>query len=103
MKTCKKATLATTKRWQERKTPSELAEILCVGSPGGHMWPKVISLSLLVWLLRIGLLNTLLFAVPVTIHSIILWALLSVLKNELHHCEAQLKNKLSFGIFNGLI
>ena len=37
-------------------TPSESDEIRCVGSPGGHMCPKGISPSLLVWLSRNGLL-----------------------------------------------
>ena len=36
-------------------TPSELDEIWCVGSPGGHMYPKGISPQLLIWLPRNGL------------------------------------------------
>ena len=59
-------------------TTSELDEIWCVGSPGGHMYPKGISPKLLVWLLRNGLLNILLFVIfslPVTIQSIITWGI----------------------------
>ena len=55
-------------------TPSELNEILYVGSLGGHMYPKGILLKLLVWLPRNALLNILLFChlfVPITIQSII--------------------------------
>ena len=55
-------------------TPSELNEILYVGSLGGHMYPKGILLKLLVWLPRNALLNILLFcylSVPITIQSII--------------------------------
>ena len=58
-------------------TPSELDEIWCVGSPGGHMYPKRISSKLLIWLPKNGLLNILLFvifALPVIIQSIITWA-----------------------------
>ena len=72
-------------------TPSELDEIWCVGSPGGHMCPKGISPPLLVWFPRNGSLNILLFcyfSVPVTIQSIITWAIFIVLKNKLHHFEA---------------
>ena len=56
-------------------TPSEFDKNWCVGSPGGHMYPKGISHKLLVWLPRNGLLNILLFvifAVPVIIQSIII-------------------------------
>ncbi len=42
-------------------TPSELDEIWCMGSPGGHMCLKGISPSLLVWLPRNGPINILLF------------------------------------------
>ena len=73
-------------------TPSELDEIWCVGSPGGHMCPKGISPPLLVWFPRNESLNILLFcyfSVPVTIQSIITWAIFIVLKNKLHHFEAQ--------------
>ena len=50
-----------------------------MGSPGGHMRPKGISSQLFVWLPQNGLLNTLLlFAVPVTIQSIITWAIFIV-------------------------
>ena len=66
-------------------TPSELDEIRCVGSPGGHVCPKGISLPLLVWLPQNGSI----FAVSVTIQSIISWAIFIVLKNELHHFKAQ--------------
>ena len=55
-------------------TPSELNEIWYVGSLGGHMYPKVILLKLIVWLPRNALLNILLFcylSVPITIQSII--------------------------------
>ena len=55
-------------------TPSELGEIWCKGSLGGHMFPKGISAPLLVWLPRNDLSNNLLFcffAIPVTIQSII--------------------------------
>ena len=54
--------------------PSELDKIWCVGNPGGHMYPKEILLKLLVWLLRNGLLNILLFIIfslRVIIQSII--------------------------------
>ena len=44
-------------------TPSELDEIWCVGSSGGHMYPKGISPKLLIWLPRNGLLNILLFVI----------------------------------------
>ena len=73
-------------------TPSELDEIWCVSSPGGHMCPKGISPQLLVWLLRNGLFNILLyviFSLPFTIQSIITWAFFIVLKNGLHHFKAQ--------------
>ena len=72
--------------------PSELDEIRCVGSPGGHMCPKGISSPLIVWLPQNGLLNILLFcyfAALVTIQSIITWAIFIILKNELHHFEAE--------------
>ena len=51
-------------------TPSELDVIWRVSSPGGHMYPKGISLKLLVWLPGNGQINTLLFvifALPVII------------------------------------
>ena len=73
-------------------TPSELDEIWCVGSPGGHMCPKVISPHCLYGFPKNGLLNILLFvilAIPVTIQSVITWAFFIVLKNELHHFKAQ--------------
>ena len=60
-----------------RMIPSELDEIWCVGSPGGHMYPKGIFPKLFIWLPRNGLLNILLFlifAIPMTIQSIITWA-----------------------------
>ena len=41
--------------------PSELEEIWCVSSPGGHMCPTGISPPLLVWLLRNGSFNVVLF------------------------------------------
>ena len=67
-------------------TPSELDEIQCVSSPGDHMCPKGISPPSLVWLLRNGLLNFLLFvifSVPFIIQSIITLAFFVVLKNQL--------------------
>ena len=73
-------------------TPSELDEIWCVGSPGGHMYPKGISPKLLIWLPRKRLLNILLFvifALPVIIQSIITWAFFILLKNRFHHFKAQ--------------
>ena len=73
-------------------TFSELNKIWCVGSLGGHMYSKEISPPLVVWLPRNTLLNILLFvvfAVPVTIQSIITWAFYIVLKNCLHHYKAQ--------------
>ena len=73
-------------------TPSELDEIWCVGSPGGHMYPKGISPKLLIWLPRNGLLNILLFvifALLVIIQSIITWAFFILLKNGFHHFKAQ--------------
>ena len=73
-------------------TPSELDEIWCVGSPGGHMYPKGISPKLLIWLLRNGLLNILLFvifALPMIIQSIITWTFFILLKNRFHHFKAQ--------------
>ena len=85
------------------RTPSELDEIWCVDSPGGHMCPKGISPPLLAWLPRNGSLNILLFsifAIAANIQNVITWALFILLKNKLHHFKAQ-KNKLSFGIFNG--
>ena len=75
-----------------RMTPSELDEIWCVGSPGGHMYPKGISPQLLIWLPRNGLLNILLFvifALPVIIQIIITWAFCILLKNGFHHFKAQ--------------
>ena len=51
-------------------TPSELDEIWCVGSLGGHMYPKGISPKLFIWLPRNGLLNILLFLV-FALHGII--------------------------------
>ena len=57
-------------------TPSELDEIWCVGSPGGHMYPKGISPKLLMWLPRNGLLKILLFfvfALHAIIQCIITW------------------------------
>ena len=57
--------------------PSELNEIWYVGSPGGHVCPNGMLPLLIVWLPRNGLLNILhfvIFAVPVTIQSIITWA-----------------------------
>ena len=60
------------------------------------MYSKGISPPLLVWLPRNALLNILLFvvfAVPVTIQSIITWTFYIVLKNGLHHLNAQ---KISF-------
>ena len=65
-------------------TPSELDEIWCVGSPGGHMYAKGFSPKLLIWLPRNGLLNILLFvifALPVIIQSIITWAFFILLRN----------------------
>ena len=50
--------------------PSEWDEIWYVGSPADHMCPSGISLPLIVWLPRYGLLNILhfvIFAVPLTI------------------------------------
>jgi len=73
-------------------TPSELEEIWCVDSPGGHMCPKGISPPLLAWLPRNGSLNILLFsifAVAATIQNVITWAFFIVLKNKLHHFKAQ--------------
>ena len=55
-------------------TPLEVYEIWYVGSPGGHIFPKGITPLLIVWLPRYGLLNNLhfiIFAVPLTIQSII--------------------------------
>ena len=73
-------------------TPSELDEIWCVGSPGGHMYPKGISPKLLIWLPINGLLKFLLFVV-VTLHvfiqCIITWAFFIVLKNRFGHLKAQ--------------
>ena len=77
-------------------TPSELDEIWCVGSPGGHMYPKGILPKLLVWLLRNGLLNILLFVIfslRVIIQSIITWAFFNVLRNGFHHFTA---HRISF-------
>ena len=73
-------------------TPSELDEIWYVSSPDGHMCPKGISLQLLVWLLRNGLFNILLyviFSLPFTIQGIITWTFFIILKNGLHHFKAQ--------------
>ena len=73
-------------------TLSELDEIRCVGSPGGHMCPKGISSLLLVWLppkWRIKYSTFCYFAVPVTIQSIITWAIFIILKNDLRHFEAK--------------
>ena len=73
-------------------TPSEFDEIRCVGSPGGHMCPKRISRPLLVWLPQNGLIKYSIFcyfAAPVTIQSIITWAIFIILKNQLHHFEAE--------------
>ena len=73
-------------------TPSELDEIWCVGSPGGHMYPKGISPKLLIWLPRNGPLNILLFvvfALHAIIQCIITWAFFIVLKNQFHHFKAQ--------------
>ena len=68
--------------------PSELDEIWCVDSPGNQMYPKEISSKLLVWILRNGLLNILLFVIfslRVIIQSIITWAFFNVLRNGFHH------------------
>ena len=73
-------------------TLSELDEIRCVGSPGGHKCPKGISSLLLVWLppkWRIKYSTFCYFAVPVTIQSIITWAIFIILKNDLRHFEAE--------------
>ena len=43
--------------------PSELDEIWCVSSPGGHMYPKGIAPKMLVWLPRNGQLNILVFVI----------------------------------------
>ena len=75
-----------------RMTPSELDEIWCVGSPGGHMYPKGISPKFLIWLPRNGLLNILLFvifALPMIIQSIITWAFFILLKNRFQYFKAQ--------------
>ena len=71
---------------------SELDEIWCVGSPGGHMYPKGISPKLLIWLPRNGLLNILLFvifALPMIIQSIITWTFFILLKNRFPHFKTQ--------------
>ena len=73
-------------------TLSELDEIRCVDSPGGHMCPKGISSSLLVWLppkWHIKYSTFCYFAAPVTIQSTITWAIFIILKNDLRHCEAE--------------
>ena len=57
-------------------TPSELNKKWCVGSPSSLMYPKRVSLNLLVWLPRNTLLNTFLFcsfAMHIFIQSIITW------------------------------
>ena len=56
------------------------------------MCPKGISSLLLVWLPQNGVFNILLFcyfAAPVTIQSIITWAIFIILKNDLRHFEAE--------------
>ena len=82
-------------------TPSELDEVWCVGTLGGHVsqWN---SPSLLVWLPTNGLLNILLFC-----YFCCTWY------HSKHHnfgtFEKQIaplwssKNKLSFGMFNSLV
>ena len=73
-------------------TPSELDENWCVGSPGGHMYPKGISMKLLIWLPRNGLLKILLFvvfALHVIIQRIITREFFIVLKTRFHHLKAQ--------------
>ena len=72
--------------------PSELDEIWCVGSPGGHMYPKGISPKLLIRLPRNRLLYILLFvifALPMIIQSIMTWKVFIVLKNGFHYFKAQ--------------
>ena len=69
-------------------TPSEADEIWYVGSPGGHISQWNFT-SLIVWLPIYDLLNILhfvIFAVPVSIQSIITWAFF---KKRFHHFKAQ--------------
>ena len=72
-------------------TPSEADEIGYVGSPAGHISQWNFT-PLIVWLPIYDLLNILhfvIFAVPVTIQSIITWALFIILKNRFHHFKVQ--------------
>ena len=89
-------------------SPSEFDEIWYVGSPGGYMYPKGILPKFIVWLLRNGLLNILLFVIfslHVIIQSIITWAFFNVLRNGFRHFTA---HRISFHLvylivlFNGV-
>ena len=83
-----------------RMTPSELNKIWCVGSSSSLMYPKRVSLNLLVWLPSNTLLNIFLFcsfAMHIFIQSIITWTFFVVLKNGLHHFKAK---RISFHLKN---
>ena len=65
-------------------TPSELDEICCMGSPGGHVSQKnftqIACMASQKWAIKYLLF--VIFSVPVTSQSIIIWAFFNVLKTD---------------------